>query len=124
MIQATPFYLPLLLFLITVIFGFWVSRAGAPYPVFLFNIHKLAALAGVVFGVVRISSGAVLGDLTGWMWVGVVAVGLSVMILFATGAVMSIKEEGSGLILFLHRAGPVIITLCLAGLIGAFSIGF
>ena len=116
-IQLTPFYLPLLLFLITVGFGFWVSKSGAPYSPVLFNIHKLAALAGVVVVIVRIRSGAVLGELSGWIMPIIVIVGVSVLVLFATGAVMSIKEEGSGLVLFFHRLGPVIISLCLAGLV-------
>ncbi len=31
--------------------GFWVSRAGKPYPALNFNVHKLIALAGaVLFG--------------------------------------------------------------------------
>jgi hypothetical protein len=123
-IDQMSLYLPLLLFLITVGFGFWVSRSGTPYPVVLFNIHKLAALAGVVLAAVRIRSGSTLGELSGWVAAGVVAIGVCVMVLFATGAVMSIREEGSGLVLFFHRAGPVVITLCVAGLILFFSVVF
>ena len=123
-VQMAPVYLPLLFFLVAVGSGLWVSRSGAPYPVLLFNFHKLAALAGVVLAAVRIGSGAVLEHPSGWIAAAVVVMGVCVLVLFATGAVMNIKAEGSGLVLFLHRAGPVIITLCLAGILLSVSVAF
>ena len=124
MIQVAPLYLPLLLFLMTAGFGFWVSKSGTPYSPILFNIHKLAALAGVVLAVIRIRSGSILGELSGWLLAGGVVLAVCVIVLFASGAVMSIKEEGAGLALFVHRAGPVIITICLAALLLSFSVEF
>lgn len=82
----------------------------------LFNIHKLAALAGVVVTVIRISPIFSGGNFTGWIWVVLVAAGLSVILLFATGALMSIREEEPGIARFLHQAGPMVLILCLAGM--------
>ncbi len=37
------------LFGLTLAFGVWLSQAGKPYNPVLFNIHKLTALAAVIF---------------------------------------------------------------------------
>ncbi len=110
-------FIPLVLFLITAGFGFWVSKVGRPYHSGLFNIHKLVALAGVVLAVMRIRSGFSINAITSWILFALVLTGLSVILLFATGATMSIREDEPGIALFFHRAGPVIITICLAGML-------
>ena len=116
MTRIVPLFIPVILFLITVGFGFWLRGKGRPYNTALFNIHKLIALAGFVLVVLRLRSGFLAGGLSGWMAVVLVGAGLSALMLFATGAVMSIRKEEPGIALFFHRAGPVIITLCLIGL--------
>lgn len=110
-------FIPLVLFLITVGFGFWVSKVGKPYHPGLFNIHKLVALAGVVLAVLRFRSGFSINVITSWILFALVLTGLSVILLFVTGAIMSIREDEPRIALFIHRAGPVIITLCLAGML-------
>ena len=110
--------LPLLLFLVTVGFGFLVRRSGNPYNPILFNIHKLIALAGVVLATLKVISGLSAGDLAAWTIIAVGAAAGSIILLFASGAVMSIREEGSGLILFFHRVGPVIIMIAFLSMMG------
>lgn len=113
-------FTPLILFLITVGFGFWVSKVGRPYHSGLFNIHKLVALAGVVLAVLRFRSVFSIGTLTSWILLALILTGFSVILLFASGAVMSIREDEPGIALFIHRAGPVIIAICLAGMLFLF----
>ena len=43
-----PFAAPGGLFILTLVFGFWVSRLGKPYNGVLFNVHKLIALGALV----------------------------------------------------------------------------
>ena len=112
MINST-FIIPVVLFLVTLGFGFWVSKGGRPYHSILFNIHKLVALAGVVLTVMRIRSGFLPGPLSGWIIATLAAIVLGVITLFATGAIMSIREDEPGLALWFHRVGPVIIVICL-----------
>jgi hypothetical protein len=38
-----------LFFVVIFVSGFWLSHSGRPYSALFFNIHKLIALAGVVF---------------------------------------------------------------------------
>jgi len=101
--MASHFILPAVLLLITLAFGLWVSLAGKPYKTLLFNIHKLAALAAVVLFVIRMipllkssSPPALLLSLA-------VFSGLCVIVLFATGAIMSIGTQRYRFILSLHR---------------------
>lgn len=115
MIIIAPLLVALILFVITVGFGIWVGKTGRPYNPALFNIHKLIALAGVVIAVLRLKSSFPLAVHSGWMAAILAAAASSVVMLFATGGVMSIRKDEPGIALFFHRAGPVIIVLCLIG---------
>ena len=45
---ASKFIAPGIVFLLTLVFGFWLNNSGKPYNGILFNIHKLIALGAVV----------------------------------------------------------------------------
>ncbi len=105
--------LPGSLYLLTLVFGFWLSRAGKPYNNLLFNIHKLIALGAVVLVVI-------------WFWpmprpvdslallVGLLVVAaLCVIALFASGALMSAGKLDYALMLTIHRIAPVLLTIAL-----------
>jgi hypothetical protein len=109
-----------LFFLFIFLFGFWLSRSGRPYSTILFNIHKLIALAAVIFLIVtvyRSSRAASLGPAQ-IVTVGITA--LTVIGLFATGALISIDAAG-GLgnasqstrtaIIMIHRVLPYLAVL-------------
>ena len=53
---VTQFAAPGIAFLMTLISGLWLSRAGKPLNVAIFNIHKLIALAAVVLAVIQTRS--------------------------------------------------------------------
>jgi len=109
------FISPLIFFLISVCFGFWVRKTGRPYNPVLFNIHKLAALAGVVVTVLNLRAQGMLDNQSGWMNAILAGALFSVVMLFASGGVMSIRKTEVGIALSFHRAGSVIIVLCLVG---------
>ena len=100
-----------ILFVITVGFGFWVSRMGKPYHALLFNIHKLVALGGVILGSIRIFKLDPLAEFP-LLVIGLLGVAaVCVITMFATGAVMSIKEEETRLVLTIHQISPFLITI-------------
>ena len=103
--------IPGILFLFTVIFGIWLSRIGKPYHIILFNIHKLIALGTTVLAVVRF----VKFDLTSPIPIQLVgllvAVALGALLLFATGGIMSIREQDSKFVLAVHRISPFLIII-------------
>ena len=115
-IQPVLIY-PLSLFFISVCFGFWVRKTGRPYNSLLFNIHKLAALTGVVLTILKVREHRILVTQSGWMNAVLAGALFSVVMLFATGGVMSIRKNEPGITLSFHRAGSVIIAFCLVGAI-------
>jgi len=85
------FVIPGILFLLTLAFGFWLSRAGKPYNGVLFNIHKLIALGGVVWAGIQFSKTFHVPD---WQLVVLLAVSaLWVIALFVSGALRERPSE-------------------------------
>jgi hypothetical protein len=89
----TNFITPGLLFILTLIFGFWLSKAGKPYNGILFNIHKLIALGTVILTVIRVYNIFKIMNLGILIVVLLVVVGICVIALFASGAFMSIRDQ-------------------------------
>jgi hypothetical protein len=101
------FIAPGLLFLLTLAFGFWLSHAGKPYNGLLFNVHKLIALGCVVLAGIQFSKTHHAPD---WQLVVLLAVSaVSVVALFASGALMSAGKLEHSLMLTIHRIAPVVL---------------
>ncbi|MEW6240356.1 MAG: hypothetical protein AB1564_06060, partial [Chloroflexota bacterium] len=87
---TSKFAAPGVLLVLTLAFGFWLSRLGKPYNGLVFNIHKLAALGAVVLAGIQtynLSKGAGIQGMI--IALSVVCV-VCVIALFTTGAFMSI----------------------------------
>ena len=111
----TRLFTPILLFILTLAFGFWLSKVGKPYNGALFNIHKLIALGAVIFAVIQISKTGVSGS--PFLLVTLVAAGLCAVALFASGALMSIGKLDYALTLTVHRVALAVLVVA-AGMIG------
>ncbi len=99
------------LFLLTAGFGFWVGRLGKPYNQILFNIHKLIALGAVILSGRRIFG---MNHLAGFPLFVVLLISITVLCviaLFASGAIMSIRDEIPQPALIVHRLSPALITI-------------
>jgi len=59
---AAKFVTPGVLFILTLVFGFRLSRSGKPYHTQIFNIHKLIALAAVVVTAIQTFSALRIGE--------------------------------------------------------------
>jgi hypothetical protein len=103
----TKFTTPGLAFILTLIFGFWLSKAGKPYNGILFNLHKLIALGTVilttmwVYNVVKNTAPNVL------IVILIVITGICVVALFASGAFMSIGNLNYDVMRTIHNIAPV-----------------
>jgi hypothetical protein len=113
MLDLQLLLIPTLLFLGTVSFGFWVRARGRPYHPLLFNIHKLVALAGVIFLGKQMRLLILDSGLSEGVLVPAILVAGSLVLLFATGALLSIRAEESKTVVLFHRAGTIVISLCL-----------
>ncbi|HCS38771.1 MAG TPA: hypothetical protein DIW44_04200 [Anaerolineaceae bacterium] len=106
---ASKFILPIILFVLTLAAGFWVSKTGKPYNTGTFTLHKLLALAAVVFVTIAITDVLKTTHAQPLVIVLVVLAGLSVIALFGTGALMSIQKTVSSIWLFVHRVAPFLL---------------
>ncbi len=97
------FFIPGIIFLLTLAFGFWLSRAGKPYNGLLFNVHKLLALAGVILAGIQLNK--MLRPFDGLLILMLVLLGLCVIALFASGALMSAGKLDYARMLTVHRVG-------------------
>ena len=105
--------LPGFLFLVIIGFGIWTSRSGKPYNNLLFNIHKLIALGAVILTGIRIFR---LDPFNTFPTLAILLIALAVLCtigMFATGAVMSIKDELPRAALVVHRLFPAAILVSL-----------
>lgn len=81
------------LYFATLLFGFILFKGGKPYNTGLFTVHKLVALAFVVLAVLQIRSDIMENGLTGMLLGAIILLGLSVIALFASGAMLSIGDQ-------------------------------
>jgi hypothetical protein len=111
---VTQFAAPGIAFLLTLISGLWLSRAGKPLNVAIFNIHKLIALAAVVLAVLQ-TRGALRE--TGVQLALIVLLGLialAAIALFVTGALMSMNKPAYGVLLTIHNVAPFVAVIAMA----------
>ena len=101
-------------FLLTLAFGFWLSHAGKPYNGLLFNVHKLIALGCVVL--VGIQFSKTLHAPNGLLIALLAVLALCVIVLFASGALMSAGKLDYPLMLTIHRVAPPLLAIA-AGLV-------
>lgn len=113
------FSVPILLFILTIAFGFWLSRLGKPYNGALFNVHKLIALGAVVLSVVQITK---MGVVNSPLLVTLIVAGLCAVTLFASGALMSIGKLDQNVMLTFHRIGIILAVLAIGAAAYLFAV--
>jgi hypothetical protein len=106
-----------ILFLIIIGFGIWNSRVGKPYNGLLFNIHKLIALGAVILTGLRIWRMNPFGEFPSLVIILLAVDVVCVITTFATGAIMSIKDQESRIVLAIHQLAPVLIAISAVGIL-------
>ena len=110
-----PWIAPGALFLLTLASGVWVSRIGRPINGLVLTLHKLIALAAVIwagvvlYGMLRGVGGQALALAL------VIVAGAAAVALFATGALLSQSKPARRVLLGVHQAAPVLAALSTAG---------
>ena len=112
---AAKLVIPGVLFILTLGFGFWLSRSGKPYNGLIFNIHKLIALAAVVVTAIQAFKALKIG-LTQPILIGLlIVIGLCAVALFVTGALTSANKATGRATLTIHRIAPLLAALAALG---------
>lgn len=106
---TSRFIFPIILFVLTLASGFWVSKTGKPYHTGIFTLHKLLALAAVVLAVILITGLLKTSPSLRLIIALLVLAALSVAGLFATGALMSIQKSVGSTWLLIHRVSPFVL---------------
>lgn len=104
---------PILGFLVTVAFGFWLSRRGKPYNGLLFNVHKLVALASVILAGMAVYQVLKVMDVAALIVLLLVLAGLSVIALFASGALMSAGKGEYRAMKLVHNISPFVLVVAM-----------
>jgi hypothetical protein len=102
---------PTLGFLLTLVFGFWLSRRGKPYNGLLFNVHKLLALATVILCALEMYRVLKVMDLMMLISVLLVVAALSVIALFVSGALMSAEKGEYRVMKWIHTLSPLLLII-------------
>ena len=106
-----------IIFLLTLAFGFWLSRIGKPYNGILFSIHKLLALAAVIVAVFEIRKTLQSDGAFPFYNVLIALTGVSIIALFATGALMSIGKLNYAVSLTIHKITPILAAMTLIAVV-------
>jgi hypothetical protein len=107
------FVLPIVAFILTLAFGFWVSHVGKPYNGLLFNVHKLIALGAVIATIVQLTKVFRNDNSLAFIILLLVVATLCVIALFASGALMSLGKMDYALLLTVHRIAPVVLFIAM-----------
>lgn len=108
---AVRFVTPGILFLLTVVGGFWLSRAGKPYDGLIFNVHKLIALAAVIVAVIQTVNALKIVAGQPLFLALLAVIGLCAVALFVTGALMSANTAVYAGLLTIHRVAPLLVVV-------------
>jgi hypothetical protein len=98
-------------FLLTLVFGFWLSRRGRPYNGLLFNVHKLIALATVVLLAVLVYRWLQGMDIAVLVILLLLIAAISVIALFTSGALMSAGRGEYRVMKLVHKISPFAFVL-------------
>lgn len=102
---------PILGFLVTVAFGFWLSRVGKPYNGLLFNVHKLVALASVILAGLAVYQALKVMDVAALIVLLLALAALSVIALFVSGALMSAGKGEYRVMKLVHNISPFVLVI-------------
>ena len=100
----------LLLFLMIIATGFWMSSGGKPYNSGIFTLHKLISVAAVVIlTVITIKTHRASG-LNGYELIAVIVTGILFLGTLVTGGMLSVDKAMPAIVLRMHHILPFLTT--------------
>jgi len=105
------FVTPVIVYLLTLASGLWLSRAGKPLKTGIFTVHKLIALAAVVVTALQTYKALTIPEVEPIIIALIVVIGLCVVALFATGALMSADRPGYRSLLTIHNLALLLVVI-------------
>jgi len=109
LVTASRFIIPGIVFVLTLVSGVWLSRSGKPLNTAVFTVHKLIALGAVVATAIQTYHALTGGEIQAILSALIILIGLSVVALFVTGALMSANKPAYNVLLFIHKLALVLV---------------
>jgi len=100
-----------IVFLLTLASGLWLSRSGKPLKTGIFTVHKLIALAAVVVTTLRTYNALKITAVQPSVIALVIVIGVCAVVLFVTGALMSADKPGYRSLLTIHNIAPLLVVI-------------
>lgn len=112
---VTPKFIAMgLLLLATLGTGIWLGQLGKPLNPAVSTVHKLLALAWVIFAAIGIYHAARLVQPSAAHFAAIVILGVSMVALVASGSVLTVPKLESAAWLAVHRIASVIAVAAFA----------
>jgi hypothetical protein len=102
----------LILLVIIIVFGFVIHKTGRPFNTLLFTIHKLAALALIVYGIFSNMKVYKYNTIGGFAGIILLLITISLVALFISGAILSIQKQSGKIILYCHILFTFLSVIC------------
>jgi len=103
-----------LLFLFTIVSGVWLSNSGKPLNTIIFTLHKLIALAAVIFTAIVIHNLLNIVGVENVILILIMVTGLFVLTLFLSGALLSLGKTVNDILLTIHKVIPILTVISIA----------
>ena len=103
-----------LAFAVVFVLGFVLSRAEKPYPMAAFTVHKLLALAVLVFLIVTLLHENKANELSSLLFIAVVLSAVLFLGTIITGGLVSVEKPMPEFVFILHRWLPWLTVLSTA----------
>ena len=103
--------LTIILFLLMIFTGIWMSRKGKPYHFILFNAHKLLSLAFIAMMVVSILNITKEIELESKHILSFIGTAVLFLVLLITGGILNLEKEMPRFVLITHRVLPILASI-------------
>jgi hypothetical protein len=113
----TQFITPGSIFLLTLASGVWLSNSGKPLNTVIFTIHKLIALGAVVATGLQVAKTLKNMDSQALIIALLILVGICIVVLFATGTLMSLGKLNYAILLNIHKVAPALAAISMVVLV-------
>jgi hypothetical protein len=105
------FITPGIIFLLALASGLWLRNVGKPLNIFIFTIHKLFALAALIFSGMAVYNFINNTQIQFLIAALIVLAALCAVLLFVTGTLMSMDKPVNDILLTVHTAAPFLAVI-------------
>jgi hypothetical protein len=109
--SSSRYFISGILFVLIIIMGFFTKGMGRPLNTTVLTVHKLMALAFVVYMVINIIGLLKNAQIDSLMWAMIFVSGLVAITLFATGAMLSFEKPAAKIIHALHNISTILLVI-------------